>query len=44
MTLENAILDEKSPSALKSMMAFGLYSVAVVVGAMGGLMALLLAA
>ena len=35
---------EKTPSSFKRMINLGVYSVAVAVGAMGGLMALLLAA
>jgi len=44
MNIENTLVDEKSTSALKSLMTFGLYGAVVAVGAVGGMMALLLAA
>lgn len=44
MNAENTLMDVKSTSALKSLMTFGLYSIVVAVGAVGGMMALLLAA
>ena len=44
MNAENTLMDVKSTSALKSMMTFGLYSAVVTIGAVGGLMVLLLVA
>lgn len=44
MTFQDTLSVEKSPTALKRMMAVGLYSVAIGLGTMAGLMALLLAA
>lgn len=44
MNVENIQMDEKSTSALKSLMTFGLYGAVVVMGAAGAMMALLLVA
>jgi len=44
MTAQDALMDGNSRSTFKNMLKVGVYTVAVAIGAMGGLMALLLVA